>query len=85
MPEESRLERKVDRVLEQQTEVLQRLVKVETLIHERTDDTQEMRDKMKTIEDRLGELEKHKTQVISFKDIATWVAMAAIAILEVMK
>ena len=78
-------ENKEDRILAKLTTISERLAVVETLIKERTDDTKEVHDTLKSHEDRLSELERHKTQVIGAKDIVTWLALAAIAIMGVLK
>ena len=69
MPEESRVEAKIDRILTKQTEISERLVRVETLVQERTDDTNEVHERLKKLEDKMISFEKHKTQVIGFKDV----------------
>lgn len=89
MPEESRLERKLDEILRQQMEQVretskmsERLAIVETLVQERTDDNKEVHDRLKDLEERMGAVEKHKTQVIGAKDVilgGIGVAAAAVA------
>ena len=76
---------KEDKILEKLTVIGERLAVVETLIKERTDDTKEVHDTLKSHEDRLSELERHKTQVIGAKDIVTWGVMAMIALWGVLK
>lgn len=92
MPEESKLERKLDEMLNRQIEqsrelakISERLAIVETLVQERTDDTKEVHDRLKDLEERIGAVEKHKTQVISFKDIAMGAALLGLALWEAMK
>ena len=77
MPEESRIEKKIDEILNRQIDLMQEMHKVserlavqETLVKERTDDNKEVHDRLKDLEERMGAVEKHKTQVISFKEIA---------------
>ena len=65
-------------------EISERLARVETMIHERTDDTKEIRNMLKSHEDRLSELETHKASTIGAKDIVAWLAIAGIMIWEVL-
>lgn len=92
MPEESRLERKLDELLNRQIEqgrelakISERLAIVEILVQERTADNKEVHDRLKDLEERMGAVEKHKTQVVSFKEIAMGGALLALAIWEAMK
>ena len=92
MPDESRLEHKIDEILKQQMEQVreisrmsERLAIVETLVQERTDDNKEVHDRLKDLEERMGAVEKHKTQVISAKDILIGAAMLGLAAWEAMK
>ena len=92
MPDESRLEHKIDEILKQQMEQVreisrmsERLAIVETLVQERTDDNKEVHDRLKDLEERMGAVEKHKTQVVSFKEIAMGGALLGLAIWEAMK
>ena len=78
-------EMKLDRVLSKLDDITERLVKVETLIGERANDISAMYRRIEDLEKRVSELEKHKTQVISAKDIFTWAVMAAIALWGVLK
>ena len=66
-------------------DISERLVKVETLIHERTDDTKEMHDKMKSLEDRICAIETNTSKAVGAKDIVTWAVMAGIALWGVLK
>ena len=85
MPEESRLELKIDELLREQAKISERIAIVETLVKERTDDNKEVHDKLKSLEDRMVAFEKHKTQAITFKDIMIGAAMLGLAIWEAMK
>lgn len=92
MPEESRLERKIDEILKQQLEQVketskmsERLAIVETLVQERTDDTKEVHDRLKDLEERMGAVEKHKTQVVGAKDILIGAAMLGLMAWEALK
>lgn len=76
---------KLDKLYDKVSEMSERLARVETMIHERTDDTKEVRDMLERHERRISDLEKHKSSVIGAKDIATWLAMAAIALWGVLK
>ena len=74
-----------EKVYEKLSEISERLARVETMIHERTDDTKETRDMLDRHERRIAELEKHKTSVVGAKDIFTWVIMEGIALWGVIK
>lgn len=76
---------KLDDIQKDQRDMLVRLGKVETMIHERTDDTKEIRNMLKSHEDRLAELESHKSSTIGAREIVAFVIMAGIAIWEVLK
>lgn len=76
---------KLDNVSEELARLSERMVAVETKIGERANDIAGMYRRLEKLEDRVSELEKHKTQVISAKDIFTWVAMAGIALWGVLK
>lgn len=76
---------KLDNVSAELSRLTERMVVVETKIGERTTDITGMYRRMEKLEDRVSELEKHKTQVIGFKDVATWSAMAGIALWGVLK
>lgn len=76
---------KLDRLFNKVSEMSERLARLETMIHERTDDTKEIRDMVGRHEKRLSELEKHSSAVIGAKDIITWLAMAGIALWGVLK
>ena len=66
-------------------EISERLARVETMIHERTDDTKEIRNMLKSHEDRIAELESHKHATIGAKEIVAFIITAAIAIWGVLK
>lgn len=76
---------KLDNVSDELSRLTERMVAVETKIGERTTDITGMYRRMEKLEDRVSELEKHKTQVVGFKDVATWAAMAGIALWGVLK
>jgi len=76
---------KLDNVSEELSRLTERMVAVETKIGERTSDIMGMYRRLEKLEDRVSELEKHKTQVVGFKDVATWAAMAGIALWGVLK
>ena len=76
---------KLDSVSEELSRLSERMATVETKIDERANGAAWMNRRIEKLEDRVSELEKHKTQVVSFKDIATWTAMAAIALWGVLK
>lgn len=85
MPEESRLELKIDELLRKQAETSERLAIVETLVKERTDDNKEVHDKLKSLEDRMTAFEKHKTQAVTVKDILIGAAMLGLMAWEAIK
>ena len=85
MPEASRLELKIDELLRKQAETSERLAIVETLVKERTDDTKEVHDKLKSHEDRLAELESHKHSNIGAIGIVAFLVMAGLALWGVLK
>lgn len=76
---------KLDNVSDELSRLTERMVAVETKIGERANDIAGMYRRMEKLEDRVSELEKHKTQVVGFKDVATWAAMAGIALWGVLK
>jgi len=67
------------------SEISERLVRVETLLDKITDDNDAIKERLMNHEGRLQDLEQHRTQVISAKDIFTWAVMAAIALWGVLK
>ena len=76
---------KLDRLSEGLEDVSRRLAVMETLVGERANDIAGMYRRIEKLEDRTSELEKYKTQVVGFKDVATWAAMAGIALWGVIK
>lgn len=78
-------ESQMEKIMSKLTDIGERLVKVETLLQERTTDTNIIFENLRQHENRINELEKHRTQVVSVKDILTWGAMFAIAVLGVIK
>lgn len=85
---DSQIDRIIDRLDEiqkDQRDVLVRLGKVETMIHERTDDTKEIRNMLKSHEDRLAELESHKHSTIGAREIIAFLVMAGVALWGVLK
>lgn len=74
-----------ERLWNKLNEISERLARVETMIHERTDDTKEIRNMLKSHEDRLAELESHKHATIGAKDIVAWLAITGIMLWEVLK
>ena len=69
----------INKVMDKLTDISERLAVVETLLKERSTDTDAINNTLKSFGNRLGELEKHRNQVIGAKDVVTWLAMAAIA------
>ena len=85
---ESQIERIMDAlndIQKNQQEIRERLAKVETMIHERTDDTKEIRNMLKSHEDRLAELESHKSSTIGAKEVVAFAIMAGLALWGVLK
>ena len=78
-------EEKLDKVLNKLDDISERLVKLETLIEGGPNGTSGLCGRLDKLEAKVAELERHRTQVVSFKDIATWTAMAAITIWGVLK
>lgn len=74
-----------EKIMDKLSEISERLVRVETLLEKITDENKAMKEKLNNHEGRLQDLEKHKTSVISAKDIFTWAVMAAIALWGVLK
>jgi chromosome segregation ATPase len=76
---------KLDDIQKNQLDIRERLAKVETMIHERTDDTKEIRNMLKSHEDRLAELEAHKQSNIGAREIVAFLVMAGLALWGVLK
>ena len=76
---------KLDDIQKDQRDMLVRLGKVETMIHERTDDTKEIRNMLKSHEDRLAELESHKHSTIGAREIIAFLVMAGVALWGALK
>lgn len=55
------------------------------MIHERTDDTKEIRNMLKSHEDRLSELESHKYSSIGAREVVAFLVMAGVALWGVLK
>ena len=72
-------------IRENQQDIRERLAKVETMLHERTDDTKEIRNMLKSHEDRLSELESHKHSSIGAREIVAFLIMAGLALWGVLK
>lgn len=66
-------------------EISERLARVETMIHERTDDTKEIRNMLKSHEDRLSELESHKHSSVGAREVVAFLVMAGLALWGVLK
>ncbi len=69
----------------QLVDIRERLAKMETMLHERTDDTKEIRNMLKSHEDRLAELESHKHSSIGAREIVAFLIMAGLALWGVLK
>lgn len=76
---------KLDDIQKNQLDIRERLAKVETMIHERTDDTKEIRNMLKSHEDRLAELEANKHSNIGAREIVAFLVMAGLALWGVLK
>ena len=75
----------MDSIMNVLIDVRERLARVETMIHERTDDTKEIRNMLKSHEDRLSELESHKHSSIGAREIVAFLVMAGIALWGALK
>ena len=80
-----RVMNKLDDIQKNQLDIRERLAKVETMIHERTDDTKEIRNMLKSHEDRLAELEANKHSNIGAREIVAFLVMAGLALWGVLK
>ena len=69
----------------QLVDIRERLAKMETMLHERTDDTKEIRNMLKSHEDRLSELESHKHSSIGAREVVAFIIMAGLALWGVLK
>lgn len=88
MGDSNQIERIIDRlddIQKNQLDIRERLAKVETMIHERTDDTKEIRNMLKSHEDRLAELESHKHSTIGAREIIAFLVMAGVALWGALK
>lgn len=72
-------------IQQNQQDIRERLAKVETMLHERTDDTKEIRNLLKSHEDRLSELESHKHSSVGAREIVAFLIMAGLALWGVLK
>ena len=72
-------------IQQNQQDIRERLAKVETMLHERTDDTKEIRNMLKSHEDRLSELESHKHSSVGAREIVAFLIMAGLALWGVLK
>ena len=75
----------IDSIMSVLVDVRERLARVETMIHERTDDTKEIRNMLKSHEDRLSELESHKHSSIGAREVVAFLVMAGLALWGVLK
>lgn len=78
-------ETQLNMILSSLQDIRERLARVETMIHERTDDTKEIRNMLKSHEDRLAELESHKHLTIGAKEVVAFLIMAGIALWGALK
>lgn len=79
------IQRNQQDIQKDQRDILVRLGKMETMIHERTDDTKELRNMIKSHEDRIAELESHKYSNIGARGIVAFIVMAGLALWGVLK
>ena len=79
------IQRNQQDIQKDQRDILVRLGKMETMIHERTNDTKELRNMIKSHEDRLSELESHTHSAIGAKEIVAWLVVTGIALWGVLK
>ena len=78
-------EDKIDKIMDKLADIVQRLVVVETLLKERSADTDNIYKSLHDMDDRVSALEIHQTKVVSVKDVITWLFMAIIAIWGILK
>jgi hypothetical protein len=78
-------ESQIDSIMTKLSEILERLSVVETLVKERTMDTQAIFTALRAHDQRLVQLETHRASVITAKDIVTWAAVAAIGVWGALK
>ena len=74
-----------ERLWNKLNDISERLARVETMIHERTDDTKEIRNMLKSHEDRLSELESHKHSSVGAREVVAFLVMAGLALWGVLK
>lgn len=72
-------------IRENQQDIRERLATVETMLNERTDGTKEIRNMLKSHEDRLAELESHKHSSVGAREIVAFLIMAGLAFWGVVK
>lgn len=66
-------------------DISSRLARVEALLLKMTDDARDIRETMRDHDKRISALESHRDSTIGAKDIVMWLAMAGIALWEVLK
>ena len=72
------------KVMEKLSDIDKRIVRIETLIQEWTNNTREVRALLKEHERRLSDLENQKSAAIGAKDIVAWLVIAGIMFWEVL-
>lgn len=77
-------EDKLDRMFDKISDISERIVRVEVLIKEVADDTNDTKTTLRRHEERIAELESHKDSFIGAKDIVVWLAITGIALWEVL-
>ena len=78
-------EAKLSRMMDKLTEIGERLVVVETLLKERSSDTDTIYKTLRSHADRITDLERYQSKVVGAKDIFTWLAITAIGLYGVIK
>lgn len=72
------------KVMEKLSDIDKRIVRIETLIQEWTNNTREVRTVLKEHERRISDLENQKSAAIGAKDIVAWLVIAGIMVWEVL-
>lgn len=72
------------KVMEKLSDIDKRIVRIETLIQEWTNNTREVRAVLKEHERRISDLENQKSAAIGAKDIVAWLVIAGIMVWEVL-
>ena len=77
-------EDKFDKMFDKILDISERLARIEAMVKETVEDANDTREMLRNHEQRLAELENHKSAVISAKDVVAWLAIAGIMVWEVL-